>query len=104
MRRLRAQPVTVRQPEESTQAKIGIGRHRALSRDDVADPLRRHADLLGEPVLRDAHRLEELLQKELAGCYGLEFAHTVRPLSDSPRSRRRMRSPRTIGNKCAIAR
>jgi hypothetical protein len=46
---------------------------------DLADALRRDADLLREAVLADAHRLQELLEQELAGCHRLESAHAISP-------------------------
>src|SRR6186713_2093846 len=56
-----AQPIAVREPEEPTEPQVGIRRDRPLTGDDVSHTLRWHADLLGETVLTDAERPQELL-------------------------------------------
>jgi hypothetical protein len=79
MRRLCAQPVAVRQAEKPAEPQIRIRRDRPLARHDTPNPLCWHADLLGEPVLRNLHGLEELFGQELARSYGVMLAH--RPFS-----------------------
>ena len=64
--RLGVQPIAVGKAEKAAEAQVGVGGDGALAGDDVADALRRHADFLGQPVLADAHRLQEFLQQKLA--------------------------------------
>jgi arylsulfatase A-like enzyme len=63
---LQADPEALGHAEEARQAQAGVGGDRALAGDDLTDAPLRHADLLRQPVLRDAHRLEELLEQDLA--------------------------------------
>ena len=65
--RLQADPKAIGPAEKPRQAKPGIGRDGARARDDLADPPLRHADLIGEPLLGDLHRLEEFLDENFTG-------------------------------------
>jgi hypothetical protein len=57
--RLAAQPPAIGQAEIPAQAQIGVGRDRPLAGHDVTNPLGRHADVLGQPVLRQSERFQE---------------------------------------------
>src|SRR5665647_1674080 len=65
--RLGTQPVAVGKAEEAAQAQVGVGGHGTPAGDDLADALRGHTDLLGEAILREAHRQKKLLAQQLAG-------------------------------------
>ena len=67
--------------EEATETKIRIGRNGAPPGHDLADTLRRHANLLGDTILRDSERKQELLPQELTGRYGFQFARHGASLS-----------------------
>src|SRR3954468_8217127 len=43
--------------------------------DDLIDAPRRHIDRLGDPILRDAHRLQKLSQQDLTRMGGCEVSH-----------------------------
>jgi hypothetical protein len=60
---LAPQPPSVAQTEVAAKPKIGVGRDGALAGNDLADPLRGHANVLGETVLGEPKRLEEFLFK-----------------------------------------
>src|SRR5690348_3045463 len=64
---LQTRPEAFGSPEEPRQPQAGIGGDGAVARDDFADASLRHADFLGKPILRDAHRLQEFLQQDFAG-------------------------------------
>ena len=49
------------------ETKRGIGRDRARAGEDGADAVRRHPDVLGEPVRRDPERLQPFLAQERSG-------------------------------------
>src|SRR5262245_29897546 len=66
MARLQPEPPAVAHAEEAAQPQIGIGRDRTLASNDVADALRRHPYLLGEPILRQTQRLEKFLFQHFA--------------------------------------
>jgi hypothetical protein len=51
IRGLPAQPPAVTKPEVAAEPEVSIGRDCALTSDDLADSLCRHADVLGEAVL-----------------------------------------------------
>ena len=72
---LRTQPITVGQAEETAEPQVSVSRYHTLSSHDVANPLGRKADFLGQAVPANAQWLKELLKKELARGNGLEFAH-----------------------------
>src|SRR5689334_13743179 len=78
---LSAQPIAFRQSEESAQAEVGVGGDSTLACHDIPNALSRYADFFRQPVLRDAQRLEELLQEDFAGVNrGQElFAHGQSP-------------------------
>jgi hypothetical protein len=48
MGNLRAEPITIRQAEESAKPQIRIGGDRAFTSDNLADSLRRDGDLPGQ--------------------------------------------------------
>jgi hypothetical protein len=64
------QPETLGGAEVPGQAQCSVGRHGALAEDDFVDPPGRHADILGQLVLADLQRLQELLEKNLTGRGG----------------------------------
>ena len=66
---LPAQPPPITQAEVAAKSKVGVSRDSALARDDFTNSLRRNSDVLGEAVLRQAKRLEELFVEHLAGRY-----------------------------------
>lgn len=61
-------PESLGSTEELRQAQPGIGGDGTLAGHDLADAPLRHADFPGQPVLGDAHRLEEFFQQDFAGC------------------------------------
>jgi hypothetical protein len=71
--RLRPQPIAVGKTEEPAQAQVGIRRDGTLAPHDLTDPLGGHTDFLGEAVLREAHRDQELFAQQLAGRQGLSL-------------------------------
>jgi len=64
---LPAQPPPITEAEVPAKAKVRVGRDGALASDDVSDSLRRHTDVFGKTVLREAQRLQKLFFKHLAG-------------------------------------
>jgi len=60
-------------PEVTGQTKSGVGGDRSLSVNDLVDAAWRDADVFGEPVLRQACRLEELFKEYLAWVDGGEL-------------------------------
>ena len=67
IRGLPAQPPTVAQAEVAAEPKVSVCRDPTFSRDDFADSLCRHTDVLCEAVLRKAQWLQELFFKHFAG-------------------------------------
>jgi hypothetical protein len=65
----------VGQTQGARQAQRGVGADSALAMHDLVDAAWRYIDCLGDPVLRDPHRFEELGQKDLAGVGGWEVCH-----------------------------
>jgi len=64
---LRTEPVAVGKSEETAQAKVSIRSDSAFACHNIANPLRRYADLPGEAIARNAYRDEKLLQKQFSG-------------------------------------
>ena len=64
---LEVEPELRRVAEEARQAKRGVRRDAALAPDDLADPRLVDVRPLRKPVSREAHRLEEILGKDLSG-------------------------------------
>jgi hypothetical protein len=62
---LQIEPDLGRHPEVLPETKRGVRREGALTVHDVADPVRRHADVPGERRDRDAQRTHELLPEDL---------------------------------------
>ena len=60
---LHPQPEALAEPEETTEAQIGIRRNRSPPFDDGVDAAFRDTDGDGEPVLADAHRPQESFQQ-----------------------------------------
>ena len=56
---------------------IGCAYSRGQWSNDFANPLRRHADIFGQAVFRQAKRLEEFLFKHLAGGNRLNCTHGI---------------------------
>ena len=54
---LGAKPVAIGETEEAAEAQVGIGSDGPTSEDDLADALRRHADLFSKSVLRQTQAL-----------------------------------------------
>src|SRR5258706_13245359 len=61
---LQVEPKLRRHAEIAAKAQGGVRRNRTLAFDNLIDPARRHADVLGQPVLRNCHRLEEFLVED----------------------------------------
>lgn len=72
---LKAGPEAFGRSEEFGQAQAGVHGDRPRADDDLSDATLGHADLLGQPVLGDAHGLQELVQQDLAGGREGDFAH-----------------------------
>src|SRR5208337_292594 len=64
---LKPQPPAVGESKETAQPQIRIRRDATLARDDVTDALSRNIDLLGQPIVAETHRLQELIAQHLAG-------------------------------------
>ena len=62
--RLQVEPELRRHLEVAPQAQGGVGGDRALTLDDLVDAARWNANVQGEPVLANAHRLEKLLGQD----------------------------------------
>src|SRR5918996_4697594 len=62
---LKIQPEPLGGSEVSSQPERSVGRDRASAMDDLVDPARRNQDVLGEAILTDTHRDQELLQEDL---------------------------------------
>ncbi len=78
---LSAQPITLCKPEEPAQPEVGVGGDGAPPRDDLTDPLGRNTNLLRQPVLGDAHRLEKFFPQNFSGGDGFQFLrHRCFPL------------------------
>ena len=75
---LPAQPPTVAQTKVATKPKVRVGCDGALTRNDLADPLCWHADVLSEAVPCKTQWLEKLFFKHLAGGNRLNSAHGFR--------------------------
>jgi hypothetical protein len=75
MENLGTQPVALRKAEKPTKAQIRVCGYRSLACHDVANALRRHADLLRQAILADAHWPQEVFLQQLAGRYWLQLAH-----------------------------
>ena len=65
---LPAQPPTVAQTKVATKPKVRVGCDGARTRNDLADPLCWHADVLSEAVPCKTQWLEKLFFKHLADC------------------------------------
>jgi len=68
------------QPEPITCAEIPREPQSAIRADgpgamhDLVNPPRRHTDISGQPVLRQAKRFEEILREDFAGVYGFQLS------------------------------
>lgn len=60
---LHPQPAALAEPEETTEAQIGIRRNRSPTFDDGVNAAFRDADGDGEPELADAQRPQESFQQ-----------------------------------------
>ncbi len=57
------------------ETKCGIGADAAPAAAYFTDPHGRNADVLGQSILADAHRLQELFQQNFAGMNWGEISH-----------------------------
>lgn len=75
--RLPAQPPPIAESEILAQPQVGVCRDGAPTSDDFANPLRGHADVFRQAVLRESQRFQELLIKHFTrrhrgyGSHGL---------------------------------
>ena len=73
--RLQVKPEFRRHAEVAPKPQGGVGGDGALAVDDFVNAARRHADVFGQAVLRDAHWLEEFFVQDFAGRdVGQQFA------------------------------
>jgi hypothetical protein len=72
---LQTDPEALGHSEETREPQAGVGSHPTSARNDLADPTLWHPDFLGETVLRDPHRLQKLLEENLARVRVRDFAH-----------------------------
>ena|SRR5436309_12707615 len=66
---LKVQPEALTQAKETRQAKSGVSTDRPLSMNDLVDTTSRHPDILGEPILAQAHWSQKFLEQDLSGMY-----------------------------------
>jgi len=92
---LETEPEAFRQAEETGEAQVGVGGHGALAQHDLIDPAGRHLDGSGEPVLAEAHRPDELFQKNLT------WRRVRNMVSGNRRFRHRSALLQSSGNRCA---
>jgi hypothetical protein len=75
---LKIQPEPLACAKEPGQPQGGIRGDIPLPVNNLVDASRRDADTLGQPVLADFHRAQELFQEDLAGVNGRRlFRHFV---------------------------
>ena len=72
---LSVKPPSIAAPKVPAQPKVGVGGDGPLAGDDVTDPLRRHADVLGQAVFRQAKGLEKFIVVHFAGGNGTDGTH-----------------------------
>ena len=72
---LAAQPPAVAEAEVATQPQVGVGSDRAPAGHDLADALRRHANVLGQAVLGQPQGLQELFFEHFTRRNGRDGAH-----------------------------
>jgi len=72
--RLQVEPEGRVHAEETSQAQRSISGDGTLALNDLADAPLRHADVLGQTILRDAHWEQELFEQDLARMYRIEFS------------------------------
>src|SRR5664280_70520 len=93
--RLEVQPEPLRRPEVARETQGGVGRDRALPVHYLVDPSRWDAGVLGDTVLRDLERFDELLEQDLARMHRCELClpSQARRFSGGQRSRPHGRHP-----------
>jgi hypothetical protein len=89
----------------TSETQRGVRRDAPVAMNNFVDAAGRDADILRQAILRNAHRLEELLQENLAGVDGryLSLVHVSAP-NDSLRSPRHRHSHLATESRCAIDR
>ena len=78
---LEVHPEAIAEPEVAGEPKCRVGRDRPLAMDDLVDTAWGHTDVLGQAVLADTHRLEEVLHEDLTGMDWFELLTHVPPQS-----------------------
>jgi hypothetical protein len=86
---LGTQPIARAQSQEPAEPQIRVCADGALTRNDLADPRCRHVEGLGQPLLADAQRLQELLIEQFPRGDGCEAFHGIHQWSLMQSSRRR---------------
>ena len=74
---LDACPELNRVPEVAGKAERSIGTDAACPTADFIDPHCGYVEVMGQPVLADIHRFQELFQKYFAGMYRRKISHVV---------------------------
>src|SRR5947207_12246493 len=67
---LKVEPEPLGGAEVLRQPQRCVRRNGPVAVNDLVDSPSGNADVLGDPVLADSHRLEELLEEDLTGVYG----------------------------------
>src|SRR5665647_1795153 len=71
---LKIQPEFGLHPEKHPQPRGGIGRNRALARDDLANAALRYSNFLSQTVLRHPQRFEKLFEQDFTRGRRWNFA------------------------------
>jgi hypothetical protein len=77
---LAAKPPTIAEAKVTAQAEVGIRRDRPFASHDVADALRRYANVFCQPVFGQAQWLQKLFFEHLAWRDGEDGTHFNIPL------------------------
>jgi predicted dithiol-disulfide oxidoreductase (DUF899 family) len=78
---LEVQPEALRHPEIAGQSQRCVCGDGPLAQDDLVDAARRDGNVFRQLVLADVHRLEEVLEKYVAGVNCWKLLRHLRPLS-----------------------
>lgn len=73
---LEVEPHFGRPRELAFETQCRVDRDRPLPFHDLVDPARRHAEVLGDPVFRNAQRQQEILAEDLARMGGWQCFHS----------------------------
>ena len=76
---LTTKPPSIAEPKVSAQPQISVCRDRPLACHDVPDSLRGHTNVLGQTVLGQAQRFQELFIQHFAGRHRGDGAHVLAP-------------------------